>query len=105
MAKMKQLEELVLTALEKYSVARQDDFVLYGAVLKLMGVPIATQTIAQFLSTARKNNIPAFESVSRCRRHIQEQRKDLIDVRTAIARNELQADFKNYNKTKIGEET
>ena len=101
MVKIKQVEQLVMSALEKFSITRQDDFILYGAVLKEIGIPMNKWTIAEFLINAKKYDIPAFETVSRCRRHIQQKRKDLINPEIAAARSEMQNKFKDYNKTNL----
>lgn len=75
------IEDLVLSALERNEKARQDDFILYGSVIKNMGVDIK-QSLAFIFSHHAELGLPAFESVSRARRKIAETRPDLFDALT-----------------------
>lgn len=58
--KLKTLEPVVLNILEHNKIAREDDFILYGAVLKRFGIDLKI-SIAEFLATAKNNNMPTFE--------------------------------------------
>lgn len=100
--KIKTYEDIVLRVLEENKRARSDDFVLFGSVLKRLGVDLQT-TLYEFLASAKDNKMPSFETITRCRRHIQELRTDLQDRKTAVAREERQQDFKEYNLSGIGE--
>lgn len=100
MEKIKKTEDIVLDVLEKNERARKDDFVLYGAVLKRLGVDLK-QSLYEFLANAKENKMPSFETVTRCRRHIQELRTDLTDSKTAIAREENIERFKEYNLSDV----
>ena len=102
MSKKKNIEALVLDALRTNIRARKDDFILYGSVLKRMGIDLGI-SLYTFLSTAREfYNAPSFESVTRCRRHIQEQMPELKDKETAEARQNEQYEFYKYSKTSVG---
>lgn len=103
MKTIKNTEEYVLDVLEHNLKARTDDFILYGAVLKRLGVDLRNTSLYDFLATARENRYPSFETVTRCRRHIQELRTDLTDGKTAIAREQKIEEYKNYNLTGIGD--
>lgn len=92
--KLKTLEPVVLNILEHNKIAREDDFILYGAVLKRFGIDLKI-SIAEFLATAKNNNMPTFESVSRCRRHITELRQDL--KANTVKRQEQEEIYKAYN--------
>lgn len=100
--RVKKLEPYVLKALEENNRARQDDFVLYRIVLEEMEINTYIW-LWDFLTLAKALNVPSFESVSRCRRHIQELRPDLKDSETAIKREEKQDEYVAYNLTGIGE--
>lgn len=107
--RIKVLENKVLKVLEENEEARKDDFVLYGAVLietgiydKFREMQDGKPTLISFLINAKQLKAPAFESVSRCRRHIQELRQDLKDTKTAIKREEAEEEYKQYNLTDIG---
>ena len=99
---LKSLEKIVLKCLKRNPRARKDDFILYGSVLKELGVGFET-TIFQYLATAKEKKMPPFESVSRCRRHIQELMPELKDQKTAVKREEKIEDYKSYNISGIGE--
>lgn len=98
--KLKTLEQIVIKILENNTTARQDDFFLYGKVLVALGVPL-TRNLFEFLLNAKKQKMPTFESVSRCRRHIQELRQDLKDSNTAIAREQEIDKYVEYNRTDL----
>ena len=100
MTRLKNLEPIVLEILENNKRARSDDFVLYGAVLKRIGVPLDTH-LFNFLAKAKEKNMPSFESVTRVRRHICELRQDLKG--NAVAREESEEDYKIYNLSGLGD--
>lgn len=102
MERIKKTEDIVLDVLENNIKARKDDFILYGAVLKRLGVDLK-QSMCEFLANARMNKMPSFETVTRCRRHCQELRQDLVDIKTAVKREENIERFKNYNLSDLGE--
>jgi hypothetical protein len=98
--RIKKTEDIVLDVLENNIRARKDDFVLYGAVLRRLGVDLKVQ-LCEFLANAKENKMPSFETVTRCRRHIQELRTDLTDTKTAISREENIERFKEYNLSDV----
>lgn len=100
--KLKKLEPYVLQVLEENEQSRKDDFLLYGLVLKELGVSLNIR-LKEFFVVAKQIKAPPFESVSRIRRHIQELRPDLKDSKVAIKRQEQEEVFENYNKSSIGE--
>ena len=98
--KLKTIEPLVLNALENNELACSDDFILYGSVLKRLNIDLK-MPIGEMLANHSNLGIPSFESVTRCRRHIQELRTDLQDSETAVAREIKQDDYKIYNLSGI----
>ena len=100
MEKLKKVEDVVIDVLEKNIRARQEDFILYGAVLKRLCVDLK-QSMCEFLANARINKMPSFETVTRCRRHCQELRQDLVDTKTAVKREENIERFKEYNLSDV----
>lgn len=100
---IKNIEGFVLQTLEENKRARKDDFVLYGGVLKRMGVDLHQQLCA-FLANAKEDKVPSFETVSRARRKIQETRKDLVDAEAEELRIQAEQDFIIYSRTTIEEE-
>lgn len=101
--KIKKYESIVLDILEHNKYARKSDFILYGAVLKRLGVDLTTTTLYEYLATADRKDMPSFETITRCRRHIQELRTDLLDIDKAIKRDDATIDYKIYNLSGIGE--
>lgn len=101
--KIKKNEKIVLDALQTNERTRKDDFILYGAVLKRMGVDL-TMTLAEFLATAKIKKMPPFESISRCRRHILELMPELCDEQTRDAREDETYDYMDYSLTGIGDD-
>ncbi len=69
--KVRQTAELVKDLMENDKKAREDDFYLYGEVIKLFGVSTRCHlnTIFRYI---RQKRIPPFETVNRARRRIQE---------------------------------
>ena len=101
MAKLKKIEPYVLEALERYPTTRDDDYILYGAVLKRLGFDL-DMPLRFFLANAKRLKMPSFKSVERCRRHICELRQDLVG-KNAVAREDEEEDYKEYNITGIGD--
>lgn len=90
-------ENIVYTILKYKPRAREDDFILYGCVLAKHNVDLNT-SLKDFLLNARKFNVPAFETVSRCRRKLQAKYPELIDTRTAEYREQARQEFRDYSK-------
>lgn len=99
---IKNTEKVVLTVLERNKRAREDDFILYGGVLKEMGINLQT-SLYEFLANAKTNKVPTFETVTRCRRHIQELKQELRKGKIAVKRQDREEDFKRYNLSSLGE--
>lgn len=91
-------EDIVYNALLTNRHARQDDFILYGVVLKNIGISL-NDSLGSFLSTAKKRGfVPSFETVSRCRRKLQANNPDLVDEDVFAERKEAQERFKDWSK-------
>lgn len=89
----KHLEDLVYQTLNENKNASSDDFILYGGVLKRMGIEL-DMSIRTLFSNHKKLGIPSFESVSRCRRKLCETYPYLAD-KTDIRREEEQK-YRDY---------
>ncbi|NLE03992.1 MAG: hypothetical protein GX638_04190 [Crenarchaeota archaeon] len=92
---LQKIEDYVIQALEQKPLTRQNDFVLYGAVLKRMGIDILLP-LAELFGNSKKYNLPAMESVTRARRKVQEQRPELCDTNTVLFRQEKINDYIDY---------
>ena len=101
--KIKSFEEIVLDILEVNKLARSNDFILYGSVLRRLGVDLKNTNLYDFLINANTNKMPSFATITKCRRHVQSLRTDLQDDKTAVARENKIDDYVAYNRTGIGE--
>lgn len=98
MKRIKKTEDIVLDVLENNLKARQDDFILYGAVLKRLGVDLK-QTLYEFLAKAKENKMPSFETVTRVRRKLCENNDFLIDKEIFKHRKNKENDFIEYSRS------
>lgn len=94
--RLKKLEPIVKKILEKVENARKNDFILYALVLFKMGFNL-NESVGTFLVNAKDKNVPSFEGVTRCRRHIQELMPELKDSTTDVYRNLKTEEYKEYN--------
>lgn len=64
MKQIKTIEKIVLDILEKNLRSREDDFILYGAVLRRVGIDLKNTNLYYFLANAKGNKCPSFETVA-----------------------------------------
>ena len=95
MKKIKKTENLVYKVLKDNKLARKDDFILIGSVLKKCGVDL-NMPLGVFLATHINYDIPSFETITRCRRKIAEQEPEMFTAETLCARYNLENDFKEH---------
>ena len=109
------LKNLVQQYLEKVPATRSDDIRLYFLVAAdiygdngfnptpgetdFMNLPIY-----DFVINYKYYGLPAFESVSRARRKIQENHPELCDEKTVKIRAERQEEFRDYYGDNYGKE-
>lgn len=86
------IEDLVEQVLERNVKARGDDFILYGAVLRNMGVDIK-RSLADIFAHHVELGLPAMESVSRARRKLTELRPELADAKVKEIRQQEQMSY------------
>lgn len=87
-------EELVKQILEEKPIARTDDFILYGFVLKHYGVDL-NMPLKVFFSSYKKLGVPSFKSIERSRRMVQAENPELIDAMTSMYRQDEEEKYKN----------
>lgn len=92
--KITMIEPMVEKALRENKETRKDDFVLYYEVAKQIVNPDITLKGA--LLNHKKLGLPPFESVSRCRRKLQERDNSLKDTETATYREAQEQEFIDY---------
>lgn len=108
--KQLELERIVEVALERYYCLRTDDFKLWLYVSNIVrrrngqsyGKEFYNTPIVQVIEFAKQTGLPAFASVSRCRRKIQVRRPDLCDEETCKARQIKEQEYKEYSRRNNG---
>ena len=90
------LEEVVIAILEESIQARKDDFYLIACFLEKVRPYVSNQSITYVLKHAKELEIPPFESITRCRRKVQERYPELKDTKTAEARFEQTTEYEKY---------
>ena len=104
---IKELVEQLLTESEKL---RGDDDLLYLSVIRIVhphwnnahiNTNIENAPIGEFFKMRKSAKLPTFESVTRCRRKVQEERPDLKPCeKIQEARKEQEEEFYNFSKLK-----
>ena len=88
---MREISKLVKDVLEEDELSRKNDFELIAKVYEKLGVAkhLTLSDIAILSSlTITKSEFPSFETITRCRRKIQELYPNLVDKKTQEARYE-----------------
>lgn len=100
--KIRTLEPIVQEVLEQNESARKDDFILLAEVIEKLGIDtrISFRSILLFHNEFQ---VPSFESITRCRRKLQELHPELKDEETAMFREEKVEEFIQY-ALNIGDE-
>ena len=95
--RIKTVEEMTFEALKEKPWTREDDFLLYGSVLKRCGFDL-NMTLAEFLKNAKKIDAPALESVPRARREIFKNYPELQPLETKLKREEKEREYLRYSR-------
>lgn len=94
MARFKYLSPMITDILETNPATRSDNFVLYVEVLKhFIDTDISLKDV--FLNH-KHLGIPSLESITRCRRKIQEKNPDLRDLKAVEIRAKEQEEYRAY---------
>lgn len=93
--KLNELEKVVTYYLERWDYLRNDDFKLAACVYQNYA-KTREITAHEFLWNHSKYNVPSFESITRCRRKIQEKRPELARYDTT----KQEEEYKQYAKGK-----
>ena len=103
---LKQLKDLVIETLKQGETFRESDDHLYLAVcIKIFSKTsyrnITDMTVGEFFRNRKEYGLPTFESVSRCRRKVQEERPDLKPCeKIQEARRTKQDEFYKWSQLK-----
>jgi hypothetical protein len=99
MAKLKKYESVVHRILEKFSSARSSDGILQYKVCEELNPDVLKETYGNVLLYGEKLGVPNENTVSRCRRKLQEKHPELKNSETAKIRAAEQEDYKSYAHT------
>lgn len=99
MSKMKCVEKIVLQVLEEQPRTRADDYLLMLYVTAKTNVDLLNTPFADVMLGRHINGLPNWETVTRCRRKIQEKRPDLIAPNTAKHRRLQEKEYREYAHT------
>ena len=107
------LYDLVKKLLQEKEELRGDDDLLYLTVNRIVHpywnngkitTDIENATIGEFFTYRKSAKLPTFESVTRCRRKVQEERPDLKPCeKIQEARTRREEEFYNWSKLKQAE--
>ena len=110
---LKKLSDLVTDLLKENEKLRGDDDLLYLAVVQKIhpywgngriNTDIKNAPIGEFFTMRKSAKLPTFESVTRCRRKVQEERPDLKPCeKIQEARTKREEEFYNWSKLKQAE--
>jgi len=94
MAKINIVHQLVYEALKNNPETRADDFILIREVLSywLSG----EMSIDSLFLNHKQLGIPSFETITRCRRKIQEQYPELVNAEVEELREQEEGEFVQY---------
>lgn len=98
---LEKIEGYVYDVLMNHAPARDNNDALYGYVLEDYGrrlnIDFNKVSVTSFFKARKRNNIPAYESVTRIRRKLQKNHPELRGSDwISDKRHELEAEFKDY---------
>lgn len=99
MAKFKKYENVVLNILKSFPLARSDDYFLMSKVCEQLNPDVCSKPFKQVMQQHKTLGVPNWETVSRCRRKVQEKHPELKNPETAQIRAIEQEDYKGYAHT------
>lgn len=99
MSRLQTMEKVVLKILEQSKTAREDDYVLMWLVCDELAPEITNKPFSEVMYMHKILGLPNWETVTRCRRKIQEKRPDLLSPEKAKKRREEEEAYKEYART------
>lgn len=95
--RMQKLEPIVKQVLEESQLARDDDFVLIRDVYRELNPHLVEEPFSKVLDLHKGYHLPSFESVTRARRKLQSEYKNLASSKQVEAmRAEEEENFREY---------
>lgn len=99
MSKLKTMEKVVLQILEEKPATRKDDYVLMLEVCNKLCPDVLYHEFRTALYCHNALKIPSWETVSRCRRKVQEKYPYLKDENIAVIREAEEKEYIDYART------
>lgn len=94
--------DLVKDILQENEQARNSDKILFFEVCKRLNNSVLDEKLGDVLLTFNNFNLPAFESVGRARRKIQEQHPELRPKKAVdVARYERTIDYEKFARREV----
>ena len=94
MSRIKEVEPLVREALIEHPITRDDNFHLYGVVLA--HYIDVNMPLVEVFARHTELKIPSLETITRCRRKIQEREPELASQRAMEAREREEIEHEEY---------
>lgn len=96
MAKLRELEPMVLKVLENSNESRKDDFLLVLKVYQMLQPLIQDLSFTSVMTQHKFLKLPSIESITRCRRKVMEKHPELRDAAVTELRVEQQEEYIKY---------
>lgn len=96
MAKLHTMESIVLRLLEEDPLARDDDYYLMCLVCEELNPDLLYTPFAKVMIQHKEQGLPSWETVTRCRRKIQQKRPDLVSSEIAEKRRKEEEQYREY---------
>lgn len=97
MSKLSKLEPVVKKVLTEYEETRSDDFKLIYAVYRELDFFHTTKELfCEIMLNHKQYNLPSFESITRCRRKLQNDYPELANEKTKEKRLNETAEYIDY---------
>ncbi len=91
-------EKLVLQVLEEQPKTREDDYLLMLFVTAKINIDLLNQSFSDVMLGRHNNGLPNWETVTRCRRKIQEKNPHLRNEKKAIYRKIEEQKYIEYSR-------
>lgn len=97
MSKIKIIEPLVQSILEKNEEARKDDFLLVAEVYYSLVPEVADCSFTSVMLSHKEFKLPSFEGITRARRKLQREYEDLRPSEEVLKhRKQKEEEYKEY---------
>lgn len=98
MAQLKSMEKIVYEVLNFSPLARKDDYVLMWLVCEKLTPDLCNKPFGDVMYNHKDFKLPNWETVTRCRRKLQEKHPELRNPKTATYREVERRDYVAYSR-------